>query len=54
MVKTKIKNTKDEDVNIELKTSIIDSEGLIIATNKSKNNKIPSKEEIELSHPIKH
>ena len=52
MVKTKIKNTKDEDVNIELKTSIIDSEGLIIATNKSNNNKIPSKEEIELSHQL--
>ena len=48
----KIKNTQSEDVNIELKTLIMDPEGKMVAIKKTGSQKIISQGELEISQKL--
>ena len=51
-IRAKIKNTQSEDVNIELKTLLMDPAGNIVATKKKVSKKIEGKGEVEISQQL--
>ena len=51
-IMAKIKNTQSEDVNIELKTLIIDPEGKMVAMKKTASQKIIGQGELEISQQL--
>ena len=51
-ITAKIKNTQSEDVNIELKTLIIDPEGKMVAMKKTASQKIIGQGELEISQQL--